>query len=217
MWSLPDIAVMNSRAAAKKPLIEKAVGTGIDPETGKQATCEREDQNCSGTVRGEPWFDIFSDDPKGVVFLCENHGGDYNRDEYFRCEDCGRLMIDHITWERYVHDTDDGPICLNCYAARVIANPKEWVPLTNKAIDALTFDDVRKAKHIIAVSGPTHGLQFHGNVEFDNTDGHCIGGGGVDELKRFLRKARKEGKRRALIVMDAAYQFSVSLAIYTKK
>lgn len=216
MWSLPDIAVMNSRAKAKKPLIEKAVGDGTDPDTGKAATCEREDQNCSGRVRGEPWFDIFSDDPKGVVFLCENHSGDYDRDEYFRCEDCERLMIDHITWERYVHDTPDGPICLNCYAKRVIDDPKSWVPLTKARIDMVDFSLIQKAPHIIAVSGPTHGLQFHGNVEFYNMDGHCISGGGLDEIKGTLNKARKEGKRRALIVMDACYQFSCSLAVYTK-
>jgi hypothetical protein len=216
MWSQPDNAERNSRAATEKPLIEKAVGDGTDPDTGKAATCEREDQNCSGKVRGEPWFDIFSDDPKGVVFLCENHSGDYDRDEYFRCEDCERLMIDHITWERYVHETDAGPVCLNCYAARVIADPKAWITLTKKAIDALTFDDVRKAPHIIAVSGPTHGLVFHGNVEFDSTDGHCISGGGVDEIKEILHKVRKEGKRRALIAMDAAWQFAVSEAVYTK-
>jgi hypothetical protein len=206
---------MNSRAAAKKPLIEQAVGTGIDPDTGKAATCEREDQNCSGRVRGEPWFDIFSCDPKGVIFRCEVHEAEHD-DDYFRCEDCGRLMIDHITWERYVHETPDGPICLNCYAARVIADPKAWIALTKKAIDALTFDDVRKAPHIIAVSGPTHGLQFHGNTEFDNMDGHCISGGGLDEIKETLNKARKEGKRKALLVLDAAYQFAVSIGVYTK-
>jgi hypothetical protein len=215
MWSLPDIAVRNSRAAAAKPGLHKAVETGVDPETGKRAVCEREDQNCGGEVRGTPYYDIFSDDPKGVLFLCENHAGEHDED-LFDCIDCGRLMMDHITWERYVHDTDDGPVCLNCYAKRVMDNPASWIALTKKTIDALTFDRVRKAPHIIAVSGPTHGLQFHGNVEFDSTDGHCISGGGIDEIKDLLHKVRKEGKRRALIVMDAAYQFSISEAIYTK-
>ena len=215
MWSLPDIAVMNSRAAAKKPSLLKAVGTGLDPETGQQATCERESADCGGEVRGTPWFDIFSDDPKGVTFLCQNHAGEHDED-FIDCADCGRLMLDHITWERYVHDTDDGPICLNCYAARVIADPKAWVPLTKTAIDALTFDDVRKAPHIIAVSGPTHGLQFHGNTEFDSMSGNCISGGGLDEIRETLNKARKEGKRKALLVLDAAYQFAVSIGVYTK-
>jgi hypothetical protein len=216
MWSLPDIAVMNSRAAAKKPSLLKAVGTGIDPETGKQATCEREDQNCSGNVRGEPWFDIFSDDPKGVVFLCENHGGDYNRDEYFRCEDCERLMLDHITWERYVHDTEDGPICLNCYAKRVMDDPKSWVPLTKARIDMVDFSLLRKAPHIIAVSGPTHGLVHYGSATFDSMSGNCISGGGLDEIKGALHNARKEGKRKALIVLCAAYQFCVELGVFTR-
>jgi len=215
MWSLPDIAVRNSRAAAAKPGIHKAIESRVDPETGKQAVCERESADCGGEVHGTPWFDIFSDDPKGVTFLCANHAGEHDED-FIDCADCERLMIDHITWERYVHDTPDGPICLNCYAKRVMDDPKAWVPLTKARIDMVDFSLLRKAPHIIAVSGPTHGLQFHGNTEFDNMDGHCISGGGLDEIKATLHKARKEGKRKALLVLDAAYQFAVSIGVYTK-
>ena len=215
MWSLPDIAVRNARAAAAKDGVHKAVETGVDPETGKRAVCEREDADCGGEVRGVPYYDIFSDDPKGVLFLCKNHAGEHD-DHLFDCDDCGRLMMDHITWEPYVQHTKDGDtICLNCFAQRVIDDPASWISLTKAGIDAIDFDRVRTAPHIIAVSGPTHGLICHGNVEFDSMSGECIGGDGVDGLKDALRQARKEGKRKALIVIDAIYQFAVSIGVYT--
>jgi hypothetical protein len=45
-------------------------------------------------------------------------------------------------------------------------------------------------------------------------DGHCISGGGLDELKDTLRTLRDEGETKAILILDAAYQFAVSIGVY---
>jgi len=74
MWSLPDLVRLNSEAAANRKRLERAVRSG--ELNGQSIRCEHADydgDNCSGPISRESWFDIFSDTPKGLVHVCENH------------------------------------------------------------------------------------------------------------------------------------------------
>src|SRR5436190_917258 len=68
MWSLPDIRNLNERAAQNATKLSRAA------ERKRKPNCEY--YNC--TRRADHsflWFDIFSDDPKGIIHLCEQHVG----------------------------------------------------------------------------------------------------------------------------------------------
>ncbi len=163
------------------------------------------------------WFDIFSDDPKGVLTLCEQHDGYYGSpsEGYFECESCNRVLIENYTWELYFADTDSGRLCLPCYAQEILQDEDKWIPLTDERIDRLTFDQIRKAPHCIGVKMPVpKQIRFVNNVEFDSSTGQCISGGGVEELKETLRQLKEEGETRAILILDAAWQFAVSVAMY---
>src|SRR5690348_12408001 len=100
MWSLPDINRMNSEAFQLKNKLEEAARTGtLD---GEKLKCEWEGHSepCDGELRHYLWYDIFSDDPKGILTLCEHHDGYYGSpsEGYFTCEDCERVMTENYTW-----------------------------------------------------------------------------------------------------------------------
>jgi hypothetical protein len=65
MWSLPDIERLNREASSQKSKIERALRTG--KLGGKKIRCEHNNDNCRGEVFLEPWYDIFSADPKGTI------------------------------------------------------------------------------------------------------------------------------------------------------
>lgn len=221
MWSLPDIIRMNSEASQEKEKLERAVRTGI--LNRKKLTCEwaghNENHPCEGELRHYLWYDIFSDDPKGILTLCEAHDGYYGRpsEGFFECDDCGRIFTENYTWEMYRADTEDGVFCLPCYAARELSQESNWISLTNEAIDAMTFDDVRKAKHLIGVKMPIpKGIETddQNNVTFDSMDGHGLNGG-VEDFKTMLHRLKDDGHKRAILILDAAYQFAVCVSVYT--
>ena len=229
MWSLPNIAALNDEAHRKAMSgeFERALEELIDPDTGEPAACMYAGEECEGELRGELYYDIFSDDPKGVIFLCDRHWGYYGSpaEGYFYCDDCGRLFIENYTWELYSHyDEDEGALlCLNCYAQRVIEDDSRWITLDEDEIEALDFERVRKAPHIFAVNGPRHCLELVDCVTFDSMTGGRVTGlescestpdGGVEELKEILRRAREMGYPRALMVLDGAYQFAVRIGVY---
>lgn len=231
MWSLPNIAALNDaahrRACSTKPL-EWYAEHLRDPETEEPAVCSHHDDRCQGELRAYLWYDIFSDDPKGILFLCAHHDGYYGSPDegFFFCDDCGRVFIENYTWELYTtYDEDAGSLlCLNCYAQRMIHDPQSWIPLDEESIEALDFERVRQAKHIFAVEGPRHGLiQVGESALFDSMTGGTVRttsdadptpDRGIAQLKEALRIAREQGYARALLVLDGAYQFCVSIAVY---
>ena len=222
MWSLPTLRQLNAQAESKgyDKKLERACRTGkLD---GEKLVCEWADHDdpscCSGELRHYLHYDIFSDKPKGILTLCEHHDGYYGdpSEGWFTCIDCQRVMIENITWEMYRHDTDDGPICIPCYLQRVMDDDSRWIPLTDDAINAVTEDTLRKAPHCIAVQMPipVDTIRFVNNVEYDSYSGRGISGGGAEELKDTLRDLQAEGATRALLILDAAYQFAVSIGVY---
>ena len=219
MWSLPDIKRMNAAAKTEAPSLEQQARTGIGPD-GEKLTCDCADwgsgDSCSGDVYSQLWYDIFSDDPKGIISLCENHEGYYcsPTEGYFTCDDCGKVFVENYTWEMYrVDDSHAGETyCLPCAAEHYIADDENWITLTAKNIKAVDFERVRKVKHVIGVEMPTpRGIKFFENVEYDSYSGGQISGGNLQEI---LKEARQAGYKRALLILDAAYQFAVSVGVY---
>lgn len=209
MWSLPDIKRLNDEAALRAKKDKK--------KTVKQLLRGKRCEHCDekATVLYE-YYDIFSDDPKGYIYLCEKHDGYYGSPDegYFTCDDCNRVFVENYTWENYYHADEDGMICLNCFFDREIDNEENWItdPLT------VTFDTVQKAKHLIPVAGKhwEKHLDFLGNVEFDSMSGKELYGtreSGMGELIHIMREANKP----CILILDAAYQFSVSIGVYTRK
>lgn len=222
MWSLPSMKQLNQEAESKlfQNKLKRALKTGVLDR--KKLVCEWADHDtpsrCSGDLRHYLHYDIFSPLPKGILTLCEHHDGYYGRptEGYFECADCNKVMIENITWERYEHTTEDGDsICIPCFAQRVLSDDDRWIVLTDENIAAVNFNQVRKAPHCIAVQMPIPtGIEFVNNAEFDSMDGHSISGGGVNELKESLKELQTEGYKRAILILDAAYQFAVSIAVY---
>jgi hypothetical protein len=224
MWALPNIKRLNDEAA------------GVDFKARhRKQLCGRAKVECyicdKPATKGsrQEWFDIFSDEPKGVIGLCKAHEEDYGGtpEGYFFCEDCQRLFIQNYTWEMYCTQNEQGDIvCLNCKAKEYVEDGENWIPLDDAVIDDLTFKQVSKTPHLIAVSGPTpDGIEFYKNVELDSFSGGRITGysssesgpeGGVSELQDILRGAREDGHTEAILILDAAYQFCVSIGVYVR-
>ena len=227
MWVSPAAAAGNARAHENKSHLENCARYGINPETNELATladCECADyasEPCRGELRPVLWYDPFSEDPKGLFFICEEHDGYYGSptEGYFVCDDCGKTHAENYTWEVYRVDTDGGTFCMRCFAYQEIHNEENWLDLQDPSvIDKLTFDQVRQAKHLFPVECQDFmGLEFFGNAEFDAMSGESISGGGTEGIKEILREARAAGHTEAMLVLDGAYQFSVSIGCYVRE
>lgn len=212
MWSLPDINRLNSHAHDNRVALENAVETGY--LNGEPLECECADESCTGELRRYLYYDIFSDDPKGIVTVCEQHDGYFGSptEGYFICSDCARLMVENYTWERYSTIVDDEELCLPCAAKRYIADDSTWIELTPESIASVDFDRVRRAQHVIGVRMPVpKSIAFVDNAEFDSGNGQQISGDSVQDI---LARAMEAGHERALLILDAGYQFAVSIGVY---
>ena len=231
MWALPTMKQLNQEAETKlfQDRLKRALKTGTLDR--KKLVCEWHDHDtpsrCSGDLHHYLHYDVFSPLAKGILTLCEHHDGYYGSptEGYFECADCQKIHIENITWERYEHTTEDGDsICIPCYADRVLNDDDRWIPLTEESIAALTFAQVTKAPHCIAVQMPVpEGIEFYANTECDSSTGgrltsssSCEGSsdGAVSEIQETLSNAMAEGHTRAILILDGAYQFSISLGLY---
>src|ERR1043166_4611527 len=112
MWCLPSISLLNQRAADNAPELYRQQRDLTDGD-GQSLKCGRcEKAQASHAIL---YFDVFSDDPKGLVPLCE---GCEVGDDLFYCDDCGRYLVTNYTYELYGVASDDGIFCLNCHAKR---------------------------------------------------------------------------------------------------
>ncbi len=219
MWSLPDINRLNEEAIKKYELTknktEEQLCLGIQCEF-----CEKRE-----ATHALEYYDIFSDTPKGHIFICDNclklHGE--VPEGYFYCNRCDRLHIDNYTWELYyTHDWEGGTICLNCALDQEIENDNNWI----MKVRDVTWNRVRSSKHLIPVGGKhwTEKLTFIGNTELDSMTGAKLTGfsssptieDGLKELKGLVGYALKKSDR-CILILDAAYQFSVSIGVYIEK
>ena len=217
MWSLPDIHRLNEEASRLAILnvnkTEKQLCWG--------ERCERCDNKA---VHATPWYDVFSDDPKGYIYQCKKHSMEGLPEGYFYCDRCGRDFIENYTWEYYFHDDPETceRICLNCALDDEINNDENWIT----SVKEITFERVRHAKHLIPVKGQHWGkyLKFIGNTELDSMTGAKITGfsssssreDGLRELRDLVAKALGEAGK-CIIILDGEYQFAVSLGVYVWK
>jgi len=210
VWALPSIQKLNDEASQKEyqnNLTKQA--TKHLTENGEQATCDSCDRPATCSVM---WYDIFSNDAKGVIHLCDFHEEYSTPEGFFYCMDCDTLLIENYTWEHYL--TEEG-LCLNCARERYLTTPENWIELTEQNIKNVDFDTIRKAKHVLAVGQLTpEKLEFLDNAEFDSIDGHQISG---DSVQSILEQARTKGHKEAILILDAAYQFAVSIGVYVSK
>lgn len=227
MWSQPDIRAINERAAKDEKKLVRSLSTL--KVNGKPLECECKDwgsSHCSGPINAYPWYDIFSDKPKGILALCQHHDNYSGSpcEGYFTCDDCGRVFIENYTWEYYHTMVGDELLCLPCAAKRYINDDKNWIELTPKNIKATSFGDVCQAKHVIGVDMPVpKQLEFIDCVTFDSSSGGRVTGGmscdptpdsGVRELHGYLTQAMNNGHKRALLILDGGYQFAVRIGVY---
>jgi hypothetical protein len=216
MWSLPEIKSLNARATANLPALRREQKRKFKPN------CEV--YGCTQpAIESVEWFDIFSDTPKGLVHVCGCHSPE-DVEGNFRCDGCQRILADHYTWERYQTTYDGETLCLKCAAERYFADDDHWIdPRAVKAVvldascGAWFFDaatgvlNVARCRHVLGVSQPLpQGIKFVENFEFDSLDGHQISGGDVLETIRLLTEP-------FCPVLDAAYQFAVSIGLYTRQ
>jgi len=218
MWSLPDISRLNAEAETNAKVFEKELkkkSNGVCDDCNKKA------------VEKIPYYDIFSEDIKGINKVCDRHR-DSLSENYFYCDGCDRTFINNYTWELYFHDTEDGErLCLPCLAQRIIADhdKEHWIELNPDNINAIDWERVRQAPHCIAVKMPTpKGIKTFGScTTFDSMSGGRVTSfssadstpdSGVDELKHTLHSAWCDGYKRALLIMDGAYQFAVDIQVY---
>jgi len=222
MWSLPDIRRINSDAQAKRKKLERAAGTGV--LNCRRLKCNY-GENCEGRLSHYLWFDVFSDDPKGIITQCEYHRDrDGTPEGYFWCDRCRRLMVESYTWERYDTVIDGKRLCLLCAAQRYIEDEDNWLPLTDEDIAVVTFQVIRRARHVLGVGMrvPTQILLFN-SLTLENSTGGLVRGfssadptpaAAIESIQQILRNARDAGHTRALLIIDGAYQFAVSVGVY---
>ncbi len=220
MWSLPDINRLNEEAVKNASKLNKAVKTGyLD---GIRIKCDWCDKPAEYTY---PWYDVFSDVPKGIIGLCEEHDQYFGNpsEGFFTCDDCGKTFITNYTWENYYTFTDDGDqLCLNCYFDREISRKDNWIT----SAEDVTWKRVKASRHLIPVGGKhwNEHLEFIGNVEFDNLSGEKVTGfsststkeDGLDDLRDLVEKALLSHKK-CILILDARYQCTVSIGVYVKK
>ena len=220
MWSLPDINQMNERAAANAKKLKR------EANAKKKPNCVR----CECFSRETPAevsflvHDIFSDDPKDVLHLCRDCVGQSGDpwEGYFTCDGCGRVMAENYTWERYCVQMDDRTLCLKCAAEEHFADAANWIdPRAVKDVvleprGPALFDsttgvlNVARCPHVVGVKQPVpDAVKFVDNFEFDSMDGHQISGGNMLE-------AVCELSVPFCPILDAAYQFAVSIGLYVR-
>ena len=214
MWALPDINAMNARAAAN----QKQFAREVRLKTSRKYPCE-----CCGepSVHHLKYYEIFSDDAKGVTHLCEDHYQNGAGDEgFFDCDCCGRRMAENYTWELYRVQLGDRTLCLACAAEEHFADAENWIdpravkevilePRGGPLFEPITgVLNVARCRHVLGVEQPVpDAVKFVDNFEFDSMDGHQISGGDMLEAIRELSVP-------FCPVLDAGYQFAVSIGLY---
>jgi len=230
MWVSPRAAETNARAVVNRSHLENCAAHGLHPEENRLATlkdCECADWGghpCGGKLIPVLWYDPFSEDPKGLIYLCEDHHGEFGNptEGFFTCGECGKVHIENYTWELYYVEKDGELLCMRCAAKQEIEDEDNWIDLAYDykhydPIKGINFEQIRRAKHLFPVECQDYfGLEFIGNTEFSSMSGESISGGGVQGVRDLLYKARNAGYTKAMIILDGAYQFAVSIGVYVR-
>jgi hypothetical protein len=237
MWSLPDIVRLNAEAAqdARQHRLEKEIA---HPQEHSCEVCGWDGKETSADY-GYLWFDIFSDDPKGAIFVCEEHDGYTGSpmEGYFQCGECDRVFIENYTWEYYSTIVECEQLCLPCALKRHLEDDSNWIDpsrVREVVIDPTpdwdeVFDpetgvlNLARTKHLIGVEMPLpDAITFITNLEFDSGSGRLLattsttypGGTGEQAALEAIQELAEEGYTRFLPILDAGYQFAISIGLY---
>jgi hypothetical protein len=215
MWCLPDINRLNEKAAAQASALKREAVRKRKPKCEVYGCTRRASVSTL-------WYDIFGDDPKGVLHTCSVHSWDDDPD-LFRCENCERVMVDRYTWERYQVELHGDLLCLRCAAQRYFDFPQNWInPNEVKQVvlaqgEELLFDretgvlNITRCPHVLATQQPLpSGIVFYANAEFDSQNLRQISGDNLSDVIASLNSL-------FCIVIDGAYQFSFSVGIYARR
>jgi len=217
MWSLPEINSLNARA--------KSCATAYNRESKLKTSRKHPCECCSQpSTHHHKYFDIFSDDAKGVRHTCDGCHDDGRGDEgYFTCDCCVRLLVENYTWEIYHRtDPDTGEtLCLACAATKYFADdanlidPKRVTKVVLNPGGGRLFENgvlnLAHASHSLGVKQPLPpGIKFVDNYEFDSMDGHQISGGN-------LLFDIQQMDAPFFCVCDAGWQFAVSIGLYIRE
>lgn len=223
MWSLPDIQRLNRQRVEK---LEYAVRTGVLDGKTLRCECGKNDKKCRGALEHQLWYDVFSDDPKGIITQCEYHHCRYGRPEgFFWCGCCHRLMIENYSWEIYVSE-DGGQLCIKCAAQDYIENEDNWIPLRDEDIVVIGLETLRRARHVIGFGMPVPKqiLRLDGLVldsvswglvrelSYADPDPEAA----VETLREILSQAKDAGFDRALLIADGMYELAFSIGVYIR-
>lgn len=216
MWSLPDIQQLNKEAEERYQADIASPAKTVE-DIFRAKFCAYCDEDAKAFY---DWFDVFSDKPKGRLFLCAEHDKHYEgpADGFFHCDYCERIFISNYTWENYFTYHEGMKVCLNCALEVEVSNQDNWI--SNSSL--IDFDYVTSRKHLIPVGGSfwkSLDLEFLGNVELDSMTGEALYStreAGVQELQELADKGiKKYGE--VFLILDAAYQFAISIGVYAKK
>ena len=141
------------------------------------------------------------------------------------CPACRFAEGQQHTWERYeTRDEHGNSLCLPCAAKQYIEDDSNWIRLTDEDIAVVTFDVIRKAKHVIGVEMPVpKGIELVDSVTLNSSTGGIVRDfstadgtpdRGVELIRDILTQAKNHGHKRAILIPDAAYQFAVSIGVY---
>jgi hypothetical protein len=139
-------------------------------------------------------------------------------------------MVENYTWEYYRVEIDGETLCLKCAAEAYFDDEKNWIdPRFVKEVVLVPHDpslnganlplfspqtgvlNVARCQHVLGVQQPLPaGIKFAENAEFDSLDGHQISG------RRLLDIVTDLDGQPFVPVLDAAYQFAVSIGIYVR-
>jgi hypothetical protein len=241
MFSLPNIVRLNEEAASREA--RREIQDQLEsPHEYPCQVCQWSYYDQSDQIRkadyAYAWHDIFSDDAKGVFFLCEEHDGTTGDplEGYFTCAACCRVIISNYSWEHYsVYDEDQGELCLPCALKQYLEAAENWIDprAVRKVVVGVDsgelFDpssgtlDLAASRHLIGVRMPIpESLHFSGNIELDAYTGRELAGssstygagsGEASALQK-IEQLADDGYHRILVILDAGYQFSISIGLY---
>jgi len=236
MFSLPNIKALSERAAKAREFVRKS-------KTLKCDACNIEFPKAAEGRFVEETFGPFNDKPEGLIVICpacakahEERTGEmepWDRDAYFRCEDCGKLHVTNYSWEIYRVVTEDGEeLCRSCAGERA-AKPENPAWLHNSAeVEAVTASvetlQAYKPKHLTCIGGhelPAGLVSFRETPEFEAAGlnwfskmecGGWEGTGGLCAEVRECCAAALKHYKKCMIIVGEAGQFQVYLDIVVK-
>ena len=194
---MPDINKLHDEAAdaSSKRRLEKAAE---EPENHHCIVCDWNGDEKPADY-GYLVYDVFSDDPKDLIFTCEDHDGYTGSpiEGYFQCGECQKTFAENYTWERYDIVVDCDQLCLPCALDRYLDDRENWIDLNQVEkiiLDPSGRDDddegfsrvfdletgtlnLACCSHLIAVEQPIPDrLHFVENLEFDSCTGRLLAG-----------------------------------------